>query len=204
MTEYDVLVCAAQLSWEIPHSSGPGFICQGSVIMGKYDIDHDLEPAPLCYQDIPEYVHDVADICNKVDSSQSLAISIPVVVESHASAQSLARSDSRYDLASNASLEEVNIWKADTTPDSLRSPVDSMGRSRSLHPCTRTSVESNFDGGGDGALQSDIARTVGVDAIMSATRKSEYAQVPTPSLEEPSTARLRLECTSQESYRFPA
>ncbi|KAG2129407.1 uncharacterized protein EDB93DRAFT_1265779 [Suillus bovinus] len=63
VTRYDVLVCAGRLSWEIPHSSGAGFMRQDTVIT-RHDIKFDTERTLIYRQDISENAHNLADESN--------------------------------------------------------------------------------------------------------------------------------------------
>ncbi|KAG1728399.1 uncharacterized protein EDB91DRAFT_1162211 [Suillus paluster] len=204
VTQYDILVCAARLSWDIPHSSGTGFIHQDTVIT-KHDINYHLEPAPLYRQDIPENAPDLADTYNRVnhDDSQRSVTPDPFIAASHIRARSVARSNSRHDLSSNESLD-VDIWKADAA-SVFRPPLELTERSRSLPPWTRTSAESNFDVREDlVTFRSDSARSAGVSAIVTSTHKPEYAPVPHPRVATSSRAGVCLDWPGQESYRSPA
>lgn len=207
VTRYDVLVCAGQLSWEIPHSTGTGFLRQDTVVT-KY-VNYDLEPALVYHQDNPEDAHNLADIFNGVDTNQRLATPDldpdPPIVASNTRIRTRARSNSRYGPSPNESLD-VDIRKAYEAFIPLKS-LELTERSRSLPPRARTSSDSSFDVRAElGGFRCDSAQSAGVTtAIMSTTHRFEHAPVSRPSVVASSKPRVRLDCAtgSQESHRLP-
>ncbi|KAG2032915.1 hypothetical protein BDR03DRAFT_727813 [Suillus americanus] len=206
VTRYDVLVCASQLSWEIPHSSGTGFMRRDTVVT-KYTINHDLKPALMYHQDIPENAHNLAGIHNRVDNNQRSATLDPdpdpdlPIVASHNRTRPLAHSNSRYGHSSNESLD-VDIWKAHDAFVPLKSPLELTERSRSLPPRART---SSFDARAElGTFRCDSAQSASVATIVSATHRPEYAPASRPSVVASPKPQIRLDCVSQESYKLPA
>ncbi|KAG2346298.1 hypothetical protein BDR05DRAFT_75606 [Suillus weaverae] len=199
VTRYDVLVCAGRLSWEIPHSSGTGFICQDTAVT-KYDINCDLEPALMYRQDTPE---NASNLDSRVDNNRRSATPNPDFAL-HTMARPIARSNSRYGHSSTESLD-VNIRKAHDTFIPLKSPLEMTERSRSLPPRARTSAESSFDARAElGIFRCDSAQSAGVTTVItSGTRRPEYAPVSRPSVVSSSKPQVRLDCTSPESYRLP-
>ncbi|KAG1881008.1 hypothetical protein F4604DRAFT_498985 [Suillus subluteus] len=205
VTRYDVLVCAARLSWEIPHSSGTAFMRRDTVVT-KYNINHDLKPALMYHQDIPENAHNLAGIYNRVDNNQRSATldpdpdPDPPIVAPHTRIRPLAHSNSRYGPSSNESLD-VDIWKAHDTLVPLRSPLELTERSRSLPPRART---SSFNARAElGTFRCDSAQSAGVTTIVSTTHRPEYAPASRPSVVTSSKPQIRLDCASQESYKLP-
>lgn len=174
----------------------------------KY-VNYDLEPALMYHQDIPEDTHNHADIYNRVDTNQHLATPDfdPPTVASNTRIRPRARSNSRYGLSPNESLD-VDIRKAHDTFIPLKS-LELTERSRSLPPRARTSssADSSFDARAElGSFRCDSAQSTGVTtAITSATRRLEYAPVSHPSVVASSKPRVRLDCAtgSQESHRLP-
>jgi hypothetical protein len=163
----------------------------------------------MYHQDIPEDTHNHADIYNRVDTNQHLATPDfdPPTVASNTRIRPRARSNSRYGLSPNESLD-VDIRKAHDTFIPLKS-LELTERSRSLPPRARTSssADSSFDARAElGSFRCDSAQSTGVTtAITSATRRLEYAPVSHPSVVASSKPRVRLDCAtgSQESHRLP-